>query len=260
MAEGDTIHRLARRIDAAIGDQPVTALAVPAARSPLRLQPERVLEAEQAKVTGVRALGKHLLIELGPDLVLHSHLGMRGSWQLARDVGGFRKPLRRAWAVLETPRAVAAQFGGPTLALRRRAELEREPRLARLGPDLLAEGFDAEQGSERMIELAAQRPVGEALLDQRLLAGIGNVLKSEGCWAAGIDPFATVGSLERKRLIGLLTGTRGLMEESIASGQREVHVYRKAGRPCVRCGTPIRKAPQGDGNRLTFWCPQCQKP
>lgn len=260
MAEGDTIHRLAGRLEVALAGQPVTAFTAPAARSPLRLQAERLARAEGSIVTSVEARGKHLLIELGPDLVLHSHLGMKGSWRIARDVGGISGPLRRAWAVIETPRAAAAQFGGPVLALRTPAELARDRRLSRLGPDVLGPGFDPEQGAERLLELAAVRPLGEALLDQRMVSGIGNVLKSEACWSARVDPFATVGSYDRTELAELLRITQGLMNDAVASGQRSTRVYKKRGRPCGRCGTAIKSAPQGDGNRLTFWCPSCQGP
>lgn len=258
MSEGDTIHRLAGRLEVALSGQPVTSFTAPAARSPLRLQPERLARAEGTSVGAVQARGKHLLIALGDELVLHSHLGMNGSWQLAGDHSGIRRPLRRAWAVIETPRAVAAQFAGPTLALRTRAELARDRRLARLGPDLLDPDFDPARAAEQMAERASARPLGEALLDQRLVAGIGNVLKSEALWEARVSPFAPVGSLEPGALAALLSTGRELMQDSVEGGQRATHVYRKAGRPCDRCGTKLERAPQGDGNRLTYWCPGCQ--
>lgn len=260
MAEGDTIHRLAGRLEVAIGGQQVDSVATPAPRSPLQLQKERLAKLEGSRIESIEARGKHLLIGFDAGLTLHSHMGMNGSWGIARQARDLRRPARSAWLLIETGRAVAAQFGGPHLALLSETERRREPRISQLGPDLLGDGFDPGAGATRLRELAAGRPLGDALLDQRILAGIGNVLKSEGCWNTRLDPFAPVSAYSDEQLSGLLEAEVELMRDAVASGQRQRRIYKSTGRPCPRCGTPIRSAPQGDANRVTYWCPACQPP
>jgi endonuclease-8 len=251
MAEGDTILRLARRLGEALSGEEI------AAESP---NPRgRVAEIEHLSgsvLLAVEARGKHLLFDFG-ERVLHSHLGMSGAWHLYRPGERWRRPSRSAWAVLSGSAWNAVQFGGPTLRVLRRAELKLDPALARLGADILAPEFDP-QAASRALRSTPDRPLGDALLDQALVAGIGNIFKSEACFAARSDPFRAAGELTDEELKSVLSHARRQMAESVSTGRRPGAVYRRAGRPCIRCGTRILMRGQGDANRTTYWCPRCQ--
>lgn len=251
MAEGDTILRAARRIEAALGGQELSVTA----RHP-RGRASGVERVDGRRLEAVEARGKHLLLRFG-DTALHSHLGMNGSWKVAEGGGGFGKPASSAWVVLSGQGARAAQFGGPTLRLLSARQLRLDPTLSRLGPDILAEPFDpdAVAGSLRS---APDRPLGDALLDQTLVAGIGNVFKSESCFAARLDPWREVGDLSDDELERVVQAAHELMRVAADTGRHPHAVYRRAGQTCPRCGTPIRSRGQGDANRTTYWCPSCK--
>jgi endonuclease VIII len=136
--------------------------------------------------------------------------------------------------------------------------LWRDPRLARLGPDILAEDFEPADAVARLRGTNPEIALGEALLGQRLVAGIGNIFKSEGCFEARIDPTRKLESLTDEELTVVLSATRDLMLEAVATDRQPHRVYREAGRPCPRCGTAIRSRAQGDSARTTYWCPECQ--
>jgi endonuclease-8 len=211
-----------------------------------------VLEAAEGR-------GKHLLLRFSGGIVLHSHLGMRGSWHIQEAGQRWRRPSRRAWIAIASRDHEAVNFDGSTLRLVREIELGRDPRLARLGPDILAPGFDLEGAAALVAARGGDLELGEALLDQTLVSGIGNIFKSEGCFAAGASPWLRVAGLDRPQLSRVLAGTRALMSEALASGRPPSCVYRRAGRPCPRCGTEIRSRAQGDEARITYWCPRCQE-
>jgi endonuclease-8 len=251
VAEGDTILRAARRIEAALNGGTVEASAPNPRGGTARIERLDGLAFERAS-----AHGKHLLLHFG-DLVLHSHLGMSGSWHTYRRGEPWRKPVGGAWAVLSTDRAEAVQFGGPTLRLLRAESVRRDPVLARLGPDILAPDFDAELIA-RSLASAPARSLGDALLDQHLVAGIGNIFKSEACFAAHLDPWQKVGGLPSEQLRHVAQAAHDLMHEAVEDGRQDRAVYKRAGRPCPRCGTQIRSRGQGDANRTTYWCPSCQ--
>ena len=251
MAEGDTILRAARRIAAALGD---AALAVGAPNP--RGRGAGVERLDGHTLERAEARGKHLLLRFG-ELVLHSHLGMSGSWHTYRRGEPWRKPTNAAWATLATSTAEAVQFGGPTLRLLRAEAIGRDPVLARLGPDVLAPDFDAELIA-RSLARVPDRGLGDALLDQHLVAGIGNIFKSEACFAARLDPWQRVGEMPDGQLRHVAQAAHGLMQAAVDEGRGERAVYRRAGRPCPRCATPIRSRGQGDANRTTYWCPVCQ--
>jgi endonuclease VIII len=253
MAEGDVIHRLARQIDRALGGQGMRASCPhPRGRAGAldRLDGRR-LEAAEAR-------GKHLLLHFYGGLVLHSHLGMKGSWDLYRDGERWRKPSAAPWLVLGGGGCEAVQWGGPTLRLLRPDELARDPRLGRLGPDLLAEDFSLRAATRALRRAEYGIELGDGLLDQRLLAGIGNVFKSEGCFAAGVSPWRRIVDLSEPELESTLAATRELMLGAVASGRQPREVYGRAPRPCPRCGAQIRSRRQGDAARTTFWCEACQ--
>jgi len=253
VAEGDTILRAARRIEAAIGGEPVEASAPnPRGRAVgLERLDGQILERADAH-------GKHLLLHFG-ELVLHSHLGMSGSWHVYGGGEPWRKPTGAAWAALSTTRAEAVQFGGPTLRLLRADAVRRDPVLNRLGPDVLAVDFDAARLA-RSLRGAPGRSLGDALLDQQLVAGIGNIFKSEACFAARLDPWQPVADLSEEQLRNAAQAAHDLMQAAVEESRGERAVYKRAGRPCPRCGTPIRSRGQGDANRATYWCPVCQSP
>jgi endonuclease-8 len=251
MAEGDTILRAARRIEAALDGGTVEA----GAPNP-RARAARLERLDGHTFERAGAHGKHLLLYFG-ELVLHSHLGMSGSWHTYRRGEPWRKPVGAAWAVLSTERAEAVQFGGPTLRVLRAEALRRDPVLARLGPDILGPDFDVERIANSLAG-AADRGLGDALLDQHLVAGIGNIFKSEACFAAHLDPWQKVGDLLNEQLRHVVQAAHDLMREAVDDGRQDRAVYKRAGRPCPRCGTQIRSRGQGDANRTTYWCPSCQ--
>jgi len=183
------------------------------------LRAARIARLDGRRLERVESHGKHLLLCFG-DLVLHSHLGMGGSWQVGERGARWRKPAGAAWAVL------APDFDPAVVLVRLRASGEDE--------------------------------LGAALLDQRLLAGVGNIFKSEASFAARVDPWRQVGELTDEQLTGVLEAARRLMLESVERGRPSPSVYRRAGRPCPVCGEAIAARGQGDANRRTYWCPRCQ--
>jgi endonuclease-8 len=251
VAEGDTILRAARRLDEALAGQRVEV----SAPNP-RGRAARVERLDGLTLEGVEARGKNLLLGFG-ELVLHSHLGMNGSWHVYVLGERWRKPRRSAWAVLRGETREAVQFGGPTLRVMRARAVELDPQVGALGPDVLAPGFEADD-AVRSLRSAPELELGEALLDQRLVAGIGNIFKSEACFAARVDPWSRVGDLSHPDLAGVLEAARELMMRAVETERGERAVYRRAGMPCRACGAPIASRRQGDANRTTYWCRRCQ--
>jgi endonuclease VIII len=253
VAEGDTIQRTARRLDAALTGRQVTVQAPnPRGRA------AGVESLDGKRLERVEARGKHLLLHFDGGQVLHSHLGMNGAWHVYESGTRWRKPAGSAWVVLRADGAEAAQFGGPTLRLLDAGKLKLDPTLTRLGPDILGEDFTVAGGVESLRSGDRTLGLGEALLDQRLLAGVGNIFKSEGCFAAAISPWHWLGELEDDELAHVIRSTRELMREAVQSGRQPRQIYGRAGEPCPRCGTPVRSRGQGDSNRTTYWCPSCQ--
>jgi endonuclease-8 len=267
--EGDTLFRTAAGLRPYLVGRTVTAArtggpgAVP--------QVERIVGHE---ITAVDALGKNLLIRFDNGLELRTHLRMNGSWHRYRPGERWRRPPARARLVLEVPGAVAVCFDAPVVELlERRAEALHAP-LGGLGPDLLAPGFDAEEAVRRLRDPSrAGVSIAEALVDQRALAGIGNVYKSEVLWLERVSPFTAVADVDdeamrrlvatAKRLLVLNATTQRGPERVTTTGDRgapgPLYVYGRTGRPCRRCRTPIARAQQGsDLPRSTFWCPACQ--
>jgi endonuclease-8 len=250
MAEGDTILRTARRIGTALEGRGVEV--EPRGRG-------RAVDLgglREGRLERVEARGKHLLLHF-EELVLHSHLGMSGSWQVGRRGAPWRKPASSAWLVLRGERSEAIQFGGPTLRALTPARLRTDPVLSRLGPDVLAPDLDLDAVVASLRSNPA-RDLGDALLDQRLVAGIGNIFKSEACFAAGVSPWRPVGSIGDSELRAVVEAARGLMGASVEGGRARAAVYRRAGRPCPACGSAVSARGQGDSNRRTYWCPRCQ--
>jgi endonuclease-8 len=253
MAEGDTILRTARRLERTMRGSVVVEVETPNPRG-RSAGLDRLAGRELERV---ESRGKHLILGFG-ELSLHSHLGMNGSWHVYERGERWRKPRRAAWAVLRGESVEAVQFGGPKLRVMRTAALGRDPLLARLGPDVLAPDFDPGD-SIALLRAAPERQLGDALLDQGKVAGIGNIFKSEACFVARLDPWRPVGELDNADLDRVLRAARELMLAAVETGRHPHNAYRRAGWPCPgRCGGRIRSRGQGDDNRTTYWCPSCQ--
>jgi len=255
MPEGDTLARTAAGLRPWLVGRPVLAARANGPGSVPRV--ERVVGAT---VTEVESIGKNLVIRLDNGLELRTHLRMHGSWHRYRPGERWRRPPARARLVIEVEGSVAVCFDAPVVELFERRVEAIHPSLARLGPDLLAPQPDLDEALRRLRDPArAERSIAEALLDQRALAGIGNEVKNEVLWQASCSPWTPVRALNDATLRRLVELGRDVLREGAATGRRPRHVYRRAGRPCPRCGALIRVAHQGsDLPRLTFWCPRCQ--
>ena len=272
MPEGDTLHHAAKRVGAALVGRDIVAIEAPHPRHHFDRWPERLAGRG---VRQVDARGKHLFVRFEGDLTLHSHLRMGGRWSVFGRGQRWTRSPRRAWLVMRTPDHEVVQFDGPVLELMTDSRTRFDLRLAALGPDILAESFDEQDFLRRLREDDPARGIGDALLDQRILAGIGNVWKSEACFMAGVDPWRRTADVGDEEALQVVRGARPLMQLSAERGGRIVTrypgnvrkprpdedrwVYDRAGMPCRRCGTRIRSRGQGDGNRTTFWCPSCQR-
>jgi endonuclease VIII len=255
--EGDTIHHAASRIRPLLAGRVPEEIATPHPRFARERWPERLCGRA---VEAVDALGKHLLLRFEGGLVVHSHLRMSGSWATYAAGRPWRRARSRAWLVLRARDADVVQFDGPVLELMTAARARADPRLARLGPDILAPELDEQRFLRRLREDDPTRPIGDALLDQRTLAGIGNVWKCEGCFAAGIDPWRPAASVSDEEALAIVRATRPRMQRSAREGyqKRFEAVYDREGRPCPRCGAPILRRGQWEDNRPTYWCASCQ--
>ena len=256
MPEGDTIHYAASRM------RPLLQGRVPEISHPHpRLRGERWTEklAGQA-VTGVDVHGKHLFVRFAGGLAIHSHLRMSGSWGTYRPDQPWRRARSRAWLALHTAGGDVVQFDGPVLELLTDARTRSDRRLAQLGPDILAAELDEREFLRRLRRDDPARPIGDALLDQRTIAGIGNLWKCEGCFAARIDPWRPAGEISDAEALAIVHATRPGMQQSATDGMQDSHrvVYKHGGRPCPRCGARILSRGQGDDNRITYWCGGCQ--
>ena len=259
MPEGDTIHAAARRIGVALVGREIESIETPQPRHALDRWPERLAGRG---VRAVEARGKHLFVRFEGGLTLHSHLRMTGWWGVFRRGERWPRSPRRAWLVIRTAEHEVVQFDGPVLELMTDGRSRFDQRLAALGPDILAEELDAREVLRRLRTDDQTRGIGDALLDQRNVAGIGNMWKSEACWRAGIDPWRRLAEVSDEEALAVVEAARPLMQASVERGGRgigrELEVFDRAGRPCPRCGTPIRARGQGDDNRTTYWCPGCQ--
>jgi endonuclease-8 len=257
MPEGDTITRTARTLDTALAGKRVTRLDV---RRETGAKP-----VPGTNVVSVEARGKHLLVHFGDGRSLHTHLKMHGSWHLYRVGEPWRRSHTQARVVLEVDDGtVAVCFAAPTVeVLDSRRPRRAAAGLDSLGPDLSRADVDLEEVLARLAKVDRSVEIGPALLDQRVAAGIGNVYKSEVCFACGIDPAAPVGTLDDATRRSLYTRASALLRANLHRSRRVtapggLAVYGRAGQACRRCGTPIRHRRQGTPARATYWCPACQ--
>ncbi|MFI9823903.1 DNA-formamidopyrimidine glycosylase family protein [Streptomyces sp. NPDC052013] len=281
MPEGDTVWQAARRLHSALAGKVLI-------RSDLRVPRLATADLTGRTVLEVIPRGKHLLTRVEGGLTLHSHLRMDGSWRVfangQRWTGG---PAHQIRAILGNAERTAVGYRLPVLELLRTTDEDRA--VGHLGPDLLGPDWDPDLALANLLK-DPDRPLGEALLDQRNLAGIGNVFKSELCYLLGVTPWLPVGHLPADRAAKLpelakrlleynrdrpIRRTTGSPSTSSTPGTPrtprtprttnrrvpDLFVYGRAPRPCLRCGTPVRIADQGDGSRErpTYWCPTCQR-
>ena len=256
MPEGDTIMWAATRMRPVLEGRVVEVVHTHARFGHDRWQ-ERLSDHT---VTAVETHGKNLFIVFDHGLVLHSHLRMTGLWDVRPEGGRWRRAPHRAWLVLRAGAHEAVQYDGPVLELITTGRRRFDQRLGALGPDILAAEFDAGEFLRRLRGADQQLMLAEALLDQRILAGVGNIWKAEGCWEARLDPWRVIGSLSDAQALALVGGVRPRMLLSGSRGHRaeRARIYGHAGEPCPRCATRILARGQGDQNRITYWCPGCQ--
>jgi endonuclease-8 len=243
MPEGDAIHRAARRLQVLVGQE--LEVETPHPRAAVKQLAPRL---DGRRLESVEAIGKNLLFRFEGGLVLRSHLRMSGRWRvLGRDAPVFGKP----WLVMRGEQHAGVLWGGPVLEIDRGVAL-------RLGPDILADPPDYDTMLTR-IRRENEREIGDALLDQRLVAGIGNVWKVESLWAMRVSPWRRLSGVTDEELLAVLAEAHRLMRARLDGVPGTRHVYRRKGHACPRCGTPVKSWPQGDDARMTYWCPDCQR-
>jgi endonuclease-8 len=243
--EGDSLHRAARRLQILVGQ------TIEAESPHPRAQAERVAERiDGRRLESVEALGKNLVLRFEGGVVLRSHLRMTGRWSV-RPRGEARSG--RPWLVLRGDRAEGVLWNGPVLELHTRA-------LGRLGPDILERPPRVDAVLARMRAADPTRWFGETLLDQSLVAGIGNMWMAEALWRVRLSPWRRLHDVTDDERRAALESAAELMRQSVDGGRvGRRQVYRRAGQPCPRCRTAIRSWGQGDDNRMTYWCPTCQR-
>jgi len=274
MPEGDTIFRAARALHRALAGHVVTAF-----ESQL---PTLNRIHEDAPLTGrtierVAAAGKHLLMHFSGDLVLRTHMRMNGSWHIYRPGERWQRARRDMRIRIATDAFEAVGFNIPVAEFTSSRALSRHNDLRRLGPDLLSDDFRAGDAVQRIRERGAV-PIADALLNQRVVAGLGNVYKSEVLFMCRVNPFALVRNVGDDQLAAIVETAQRVLRANVsealapmttysgfrqttrrASPQERLWVYGRARLPCRRCGTPVSVRKQGLDARLTYWCPECQR-
>jgi endonuclease-8 len=257
MPEGDTIHYAANRIRPILEGHVPDELSTPHPRFGRDRWADRL---RGRAVRSVDAHGKHLFLRFEGGLTIHSHLRMTGSWGTFEQGRPWYRSPRRAWLVARRGGDEVVQFDGPVLELMTDSRTRLDQRIAGLGPDIIKADFDEAEFLRRLRHDDPTRAIGDALLEQRTIAGIGNLWKIEGCFMAGIDPWRRTGAVTDEEALRIVRGIRPLMQESATHGMQDAYrtIYNRGGQPCPRCGARIRKDHQGETNRKTFWCEGCQ--
>ncbi|HET7752338.1 MAG TPA: DNA-formamidopyrimidine glycosylase family protein [Anaeromyxobacteraceae bacterium] len=273
MPEGDTIFRAARTLHRALAGKVVTRFESVLPHL-ARIDVDRPIAGRT--VESVTARGKHQLMRFSGDLVLRTHMRMNGSWHVYRPGERWQRPRSAMRIVVATADFVAVGFDVPDAELLTSRDLQRHAGLRSLGPDLLG-AFDAADAGRRIRERGADA-IGEVLLDQRVLAGVGNVFKSEILFLARVHPSRRVRTLSDEEVRTVVDVSRKLLAANVAEPaggaavswaahrrttgrlhpDEPLWVYGRSGEPCRRCGTPIAYAKQGLDARVTYWCPRCQ--
>jgi endonuclease VIII len=272
LPEGDTIHRAAQTLHRALAGRIVTRFESvwPALN---RVDVDRPLAGRT--IDAVTAHGKHLLMAFSGGLVLRTHMRMNGSWHLYRPGERWQRPRRDMRLLVETDAFVAVAFTVPVAEFVNAADLARHKELSALGPDLAGANFDAIEALRR-IRARPTDTIEDVLLNQHVMAGLGNVFKSEVLFVSGVDPWTRVANLSDDELARIVSTARKLMALNVrdrtktlnlGGGRRTTRsmdpratlwVYGRGRKPCRRCGTPIRVQKSGPDARLTYFCPRCQ--
>lgn len=243
MPEGDTLHRAARRLQVLVGQR--VGVETPHPRAAAKQLAERL---DGLVLESVEAVGKNLVLRFQGGRVLRSHLRMSGRWRV---VPRGSPRAGRPWLVLRGAEHEAVLWNGPILELVADGGLRGDLDILGADPDYGAMAAN--------LRADPARQVGDALLDQRLVLGIGNIWRSEALWEARVSPWQAVGTVPDAELRRILEAAHRLMAASVEGARPLRRVYRRTGRPCRRCGTPIRARAQGDGARIAYWCPTCQR-
>ena len=253
MPEGDTIARTARALDAWLSGRQITAARCVFSGFPAA----RVIGAT---VESVDAKGKHLLVRLSTGDIIHTHMRMTGSWHVYEYADQWRRPDHEARLVVEAGDRVAVCFNAPVVELLKPGGDREHPAIAVLGPDVLDLDFDVDEAVRRAMAAPPTTSVGEILLDQRVVAGIGNIWRAESLFRAGIHPATPLSEVPEDRLRTAFSAAATLMAQSAApAGTRpRPLVYKRTGRACPRCRTRIESGRIGEQARTAYWCPRCQ--
>lgn len=272
MPEGDTIYRAARRMNDALAGKRIIAFESVFPQL-TRIHDDETLVGRT--VEKVDAIGKHLLIHFSGDLVLRTHLRMNGSWHIYRPGEEWFRSRRDMRITIATEDFVVVGFTIPVAEFLSGDELERSRDLRALGPDLLSDSFDGEEAFRRL-RGAHGLQIADALLDQRLMCGVGNVYKSEVLFVGRVNPFEFVAEVSDEKIRELISISRRLLKVNVTPDTQQgphrggrwttgrlnpderLWVYGRSGKPCFRCRTEIESKKQGPDARLTFWCPGCQ--
>ncbi|MGH9605638.1 MAG: Fpg/Nei family DNA glycosylase [Terracidiphilus sp.] len=275
MPEGDTIYRTARSLGRALADKPITRFQ--------STYPKLTRWHDDQPLTGqtvdrVESRGKWLLMHFSGGATLVTHMLMNGSWHIYRTGQPWQQPRVNMRILLETRDYLAVGFRVPVAEMHTPQSLARDRRIPSSRIDVLSESFDAAEAVNRVLA-HADEAVADVLLHQQVLAGVGNVFKSEVCFVTGVHPFCKIAALTPEQVRALIAASRKLVAANVLedSGdaivtyggrkRRTTHasdpgaslwVYGRAGEPCRRCGEPIRRRIQGADARVTFWCPRCQ--
>lgn len=276
MPEGDTIFRTARTLGRALAGKPITGF-----RS---TYPKLTRWHDDAPLTGqmvmrVESRGKWLLIHFSSGATLATHMLMNGSWHIYRPGQPWQQPSMNMRIVLETGDYIAVGFRVPVAEMHTAESLKRDRRIPAAAADVLREEFDRDEALRRLLE-QANEAIADVLLRQEVLAGVGNVFKSEVCFVTGVHPYCKVGWLSESQARDVIKTARKLIASNVLEDssdrivtfggrtRRTTHashpgeslwVYGRAGEPCRRCGAAIRRRIQGPDARVTFWCPDCQR-
>jgi endonuclease-8 len=278
MPEGDTIYRAARALQKALGCKVVTAFETSMAKL-ASVNDDTPLVGRT--VERVEARGKWCLIFFSGDLILVTHMLMSGTWHIYRTAEKWWQPKNRMRVAITCGDYQAVAFNVPIAEFHTVRSLERNSQVPRLGPDMLADEFSIEAGVQALRQRAASHPsdeIGVVLLNQRILAGLGNVYKSEVTFAAGVNPFRQMGTITEREMMVMIEVSRKYMKANVLDGsgtgivtymgnRRTTHsmdssdrlwVYGRQGKECRRCGAEIMMRKQGEQARSTYWCPSCQ--
>jgi endonuclease-8 len=262
--EGDTIFRAAATLQRWIAGREVTAARTTVDRLPAHKLVGQTVEAVEARA-------KHLLVRFSGGSVLHTHMKMTGSWHVYRAGERWQKPPSQARFVLEVaPDRVAVCFNAPVVELLAARGEEQHPSLTGLGPDVLKPPVDLDEVRRRAAATPPTTPIGELLLDQRVVSGIGNIWRCESLFVRRLDPFRSRATFTDDQLDDVVTVASEMMQRSarpaesvgrdFGGGPDQPWVYGRYRRPCRRCGTPIERSHLGAQARLVYWCPRCQAP